>query len=154
MLKLGIIGGLIEKLGYPSLSYAQAPIESTTIWTPEKFIAEIAEAPKITYVHWRWEGIGDNTNGDKMVEDFSRDATFLDKIVIIELSKYDRNIGKILTQLPGNYNLGREGIRRLPNGSLFKNKREFRIKSPPRRQHYAEDYLTIKQAMTEWLARV
>ncbi|MBI2653929.1 twin-arginine translocation signal domain-containing protein [Candidatus Woesearchaeota archaeon] len=130
----------------------EARIDKTTYWTPEKFIREIAESDKITYVHWLWENRGNMKAGDEFLNNLIRDFPEIDRFVIIDLSKYGEPIWKQLVQIPARYNTDKSvgPVQRVPSGSLFKHKRELRIKGPPSDE---SPYDKTRAGMKNWLAQ-
>jgi hypothetical protein len=136
-----IIGKGIKKVG-ESIDSALTPkayadsfddldgrVDTKTYWTPEKFINEIVNSDKVTYVHWRKEGFGNNDSGDKLVQNLIKDFPEIDRFVIIELSEYPTSEGKELYAIPAKFSNG--PLKGVPCGSLFKMGKEFRIKGPP-----------------------
>lgn len=116
-------------------------VDADSYWTAVKFLREIADAGKISVVHWRMKGRGDNQSGDRLMCDLiERYGDRVDKFVAYKIIRHWK-INRIEDDLVRRLTIGRNSssgkVDSAPSWSFFwPDGSEFRIKGPPTKDDY------------------
>ena len=107
----------------------------------EAGLREIVMAPQASFIHWRWEGIGDNETGDRyfcdMVVEF---AERFGRLIRIEGRDYRFQMRRIKEVLDEFNPRSAYNTHELPNYSIAGFGGEARIEGPPDPDSYAQEY--------------
>ena len=107
----------------------------------EQSLRAIVEAPAAVFIHWRWEGIGDNETGDRyfceMVGEFGPRFA---RLIQIEGRDYRFRMRRIKEVLDEYSPRAAYNTHELPNYSVAGFGDEARIEGPPDPDRYAEEY--------------
>jgi len=126
-------------------------VDTTTHWTPEK-LRKLIDSGETIYIHWRWEGRGNNKGGDGFLCDLTQDFREIDKFVMIELSGYSTIQWQALVSIPQEYSKQSGSIRTTPTGTLYGTQELlFRINgaAPSKKFSYEKIKTTMKEALSK-----
>ena len=124
-------------------------VDVNTQWTPEKFLDRVVRSEKLSFVHWRAPGVGNNELGDRFLCDMIKYyGDSIDQFVVVDLAAVEdespafcRKLRKLVAELRPRDGKGAGEVVRVPSYSLvFPDGSEDRVLGPPTIGGYDRDF--------------